>query len=748
MKKALVAATLLLISVSAHAAVDLNNNAIYAKKGFSESWLTVLPPEGSGWVKIPAAREGRRIHICDLPIQGIPHHQFFSFTKYRPEEFTLVTDFEMTRQDLTDAQQPGIKLASIGINWEVFINGHSIRRQIYMSGGKITRDKYSFNVVIPLDMRHLKEGKNILAMKIIGDPSFKLTGLYRKGPYKIGDFDTLLKESSETIDFILISLYLTMGIYFIYLYFTRSESRFYLFYGIFSCVLCMYILSRSTMIGEIIPDSMYVRMIEHISLYMTIPLLGMMLDYFLFSKASLFSQIYISLCTLLSLADIILSQNISDDLLFIWQVFAPVPMVLYFYRLLRHGFMIDYCRIHLNNTMPASTAKSLMSLQATLLKSFSGNIVLGAAAALICASIDLTDAVFFSSGTFLTRYGFLVFIISIALVLSNRFTSMHRQTEILNDGLQSTINTMREANYRLALSEEKYRFLIDYSADFIFMLNEQGFITNASNAMIREFVLKTDSLQNHSFFDFIHAEDPARPMELDIAKAQFEELLQSGKPVKVKIKLQASNRSEPKDFNIHLERVVIEGNIQIMGKATHIVEDTMLSFFRSERQIYSINNYLISSEQMTQRIVRNATKYLPSHETDMLRVAIREILINAIEHGNLNITYDEKTAAMAENRYLEFIKERQNKPAYRDKKVTVEYMINEEKLVCKITDEGQGFDYTAMLSDEGTQEANSEMLPHGRGITMTRQIFDEITYNRKGNQVLLVKRFKKSSFSS
>ena len=170
---------------------------------------------------------------------------------------------------------------------------------------------------------------------------------------------------------------------------------------------------------------------------------------------------------------------------------------------------------------------------------------------------------------------------------------MHRQTEILNDGLRSTINTMREANYKLALSEEKYRFLIDYSADFIFMLNEQGIITNASNAMLREFFLKADSLENHSFFDFIHAEDPARTMELDIAKAQFEEMLQSGKPVKIKIKLQTSQRSDPKDFNIHLERVVIEGNIQIMGKATHIVEDTMLSFFRSERQVYTINNYLI-----------------------------------------------------------------------------------------------------------------------------------------------------------
>ncbi|MGL4368822.1 MAG: ATP-binding protein, partial [Spirochaetota bacterium] len=161
-----------------------------------------------------------------------------------------------------------------------------------------------------------------------------------------------------------------------------------------------------------------------------------------------------------------------------------------------------------------------------------------------------------------------------------------------------------------------------------------------------------------------------------------------------------------------------------------------------ERQEYAIDNYLISSEQICQRIVRNALRYITAQEANMLHIAIREMLINAVEHGNLNIGYEEKTQAMADNRYFEFLKQRQKDPACREKRVTIEYMINSSRMACKITDEGNGFDHERIIQDDGDR-ANADFLSHGRGISMTKEIFDEIRYNKKGNQVLLVKNFRK-----
>ena len=78
-----------------------------------------------------------------------------------------------------------------------------------------------------------------------------------------------------------------------------------------------------------------------------------------------------------------------------------------------------------------------------------------------------------------------------------------QQLERLNTELRSTIEKMHEANDKLALSEEKYRFLVDYSKDFVFMLAEDATLLNANVAMQKEFRLKAAAFGTVHFFDFI-----------------------------------------------------------------------------------------------------------------------------------------------------------------------------------------------------------------------------------------------------
>ena len=60
--------------------------------------------------------------------------------------------------------------------------------------------------------------------------------------------------------------------------------------------------------------------------------------------------------------------------------------------------------------------------------------------------------------------------------------------------------------------------------------------------------------------------------------------------------------------------------------------------------------------------------------------------------------------------------------------------------IFEITDEGKGFDYTAV--PDPTDAAHLE-LPHGRGILLMRSYADDITYNDRGNQVRLTVKLDK-----
>lgn len=149
------------------------------------------------------------------------------------------------------------------------------------------------------------------------------------------------------------------------------------------------------------------------------------------------------------------------------------------------------------------------------------------------------------------------------------------------------------------------------------------------------------------------------------------------------------------------------------------------------------------ADEITHRIILNVKKFLPQNVVSQIRLAVSEILINAIEHGNLEITYQDKLLKMQNDEYFEYISQKISEKSNKDKKVKVEFLVNSEKLIVKITDQGKGFDHKSYLNKTTAQD-NEMFLQHGRGISLAKQIFDEIKYNDRGNQVLCVKYFTKA----
>jgi DNA-binding response OmpR family regulator len=120
-------------------------------------------------------------------------------------------------------------------------------------------------------------------------------------------------------------------------------------------------------------------------------------------------------------------------------------------------------------------------------------------------------------------------------------------------------------------------------------------------------------------------------------------------------------------------------------------------------------------------------------DKDNLKTALSELVLNAIEHGNLNISSREKAAAAERGEYKKLIDERRTDPRYAHRVVTLDVYMDHEKLVYTISDQGDGFDYRAIFDADPHTHVGS-----GLGLFIARSFFAQVVYEGCGNRVKLV----------
>ena len=118
---------------------------------------------------------------------------------------------------------------------------------------------------------------------------------------------------------------------------------------------------------------------------------------------------------------------------------------------------------------------------------------------------------------------------------------------------------------------------------------------------------------------------------------------------------------------------------------------------------------------------------------DKVILGLRELLINAVEHGNLGISYAEKGSLIDEDLIHQEIARRMAIEENRQKRVEVVFERSPAALVFTIRDQGQGFDWERYLDFDPERVFD----PNGRGIAMARTTsFDSIEYQGNGNTVV------------
>jgi CheY-like chemotaxis protein/anti-sigma regulatory factor (Ser/Thr protein kinase) len=111
---------------------------------------------------------------------------------------------------------------------------------------------------------------------------------------------------------------------------------------------------------------------------------------------------------------------------------------------------------------------------------------------------------------------------------------------------------------------------------------------------------------------------------------------------------------------------------------------------------------------------------------------LQELMVNAIEHGNLEISFEEKSKLCRSDSWHSEVERRLQLPAYRGRTASVQVTRLADKVTFVVRDQGPGFCWQTFLELEPARA----FAPNGRGIALARGIaFSQLRYDEPGNIV-------------
>ncbi len=139
--------------------------------------------------------------------------------------------------------------------------------------------------------------------------------------------------------------------------------------------------------------------------------------------------------------------------------------------------------------------------------------------------------------------------------------------------------------------------------------------------------------------------------------------------------------------------------------------------------------------------IKNASEFIEGFfkskdDMTLYSLAIYEVLINALEHGNLGINYETKKLLLKRSKYKDKLFTLLDSGVYRDKKINISISIDEYSLVTQVEDEGNGFDFEYELK---RQKEDGVIRESGRGLLLIKSYFDDIKFNKRANKITLIK---------
>jgi hypothetical protein len=117
--------------------------------------------------------------------------------------------------------------------------------------------------------------------------------------------------------------------------------------------------------------------------------------------------------------------------------------------------------------------------------------------------------------------------------------------------------------------------------------------------------------------------------------------------------------------------------------------------------------------------------------SDLVAVGLQELLVNAVEHGNLEIGAQEKQDLLLAGQWRAEIEKRLQDPRYSERRVIVNFKRGRRMISLTVQDDGAGFDHAALDADDSGGSGY-----RGRGVALARSLsFASVTFLGSGNLV-------------
>lgn len=126
-------------------------------------------------------------------------------------------------------------------------------------------------------------------------------------------------------------------------------------------------------------------------------------------------------------------------------------------------------------------------------------------------------------------------------------------------------------------------------------------------------------------------------------------------------------------------------------------------------------------------------------ELKQYELAFTETLVNAVEHGSLDLSSSSKSnniLHLAE--YDELKEQRLTDPNFSKRSIFITFECTDELFSFTVKDEGKGFDWTKFI-DKSHKISKVNINAYGRGFNIIQHIIDEVHFNESGNMITLIK---------
>lgn len=152
---------------------------------------------------------------------------------------------------------------------------------------------------------------------------------------------------------------------------------------------------------------------------------------------------------------------------------------------------------------------------------------------------------------------------------------------------------------------------------------------------------------------------------------------------------------------------------------------------------YELDNDLGSIAPLIGQLEANLNRMQLCDETGLIRVAValREALVNAIYHGNLDLS--SLLLESDEGRFAELAARRPREDPFARRRVSLLARETRSEVTYVIRDEGQGFDPSTLPDPTLPQNLDRRT---GRGLFLIRTFMDEVRHNDVGNEITMIKR--------